>query len=298
MVKKYTYPILLRNENLEPYKLTECIDIRKITQAERETFFGLKNVKYAFDTQIAHVTIYSKSHSDTSKGMYPNEALFNRGLFDGSSDMQASNYVVHVETEAQDHDQIVQMLNLALKIFCPTSSGCYAGFSDTYIKFTLNYPLQGPFNYIYFEQKHFPEIQQLYFEIQNMWGNGRFSLVASLYDRALQGGKVPLDVRFLLLTIALESLYLPGVNIELQFRLCLRVAKTLNETGYGEKDTVFKEVKQIYAARSKLVHEGCTKAISKEMFCTLTNLVRVSLRTFLQNPGAYTENSFCSIELS
>lgn len=81
--------------------------------------------------------------------------------------------------------------------------------------------------------------------------------------------------------IGLESLYLPGGNHELTFRLSLRVAMMTQEESDKMKDT-FSFVKKMYEARSKIVHGDAVSVATAELE-RLEKLLRDSIKLFLED---------------
>lgn len=296
-MSKYFYPLLLKNEHLSQFKLADNIEIREMTPAEREEFFGLEYVDATLKpSPIGYVGFNRIMKSKTNKGRYSNTTSFDRGIFDGSSDILASNYVV-IFDGYDSPDQIVQRFNLSLKLFTPTSSGCYLGFKsqETDVHFHFSMPVHGPYDYLSLDQIDLEVIQKYFNNMEDKWNTDKFRLLTDLFDRALQGGKTPLDVRFLLLAIALESLYLPKQDTEAQYRLCLRASKVLSKHGHGEAEEIFDMIKNIYKARSKLVHSGSTKDLSSNLFSNLTEVVRISLTHYIENPGDFTEEALANV---
>jgi|SRR5258708_6507114 len=88
--------------------------------------------------------------------------------------------------------------------------------------------------------------------------------------------------------IGLESLYLPDGNDELTFRLSLRVAFVVNHD-MTERKNLFKFLKKMYGVRSKIAH-GKKHELSKEDISKTEQILRQSLKIYLDNPGAFTSD--------
>jgi hypothetical protein len=297
---KYYYPIVLKNEHLDPFRITPEIELRKITKSEREEFFGLEDIDFTFKAVpgFGYLGFNRFFRSQSKQGRYPYSRLVERGVFDGSNDILASNYVLIIECSGSPN-HIIQRLNLSFSLFKPTSTGGYLGFREKEIDVHLHYsmPIHGPFDYLSLTAADLAEIQQIFILIEDKQDNDKFKLLADLYDRALQGGELGLDIRFLLLVISLESLYLPAQGQELKFRLSIRAAKLLSKLGYGEAKDIFQKVNKIYNIRSKLVHAGKTKGLTSDIFSELTNIVRLSLVLYIKNPNDFSEDALTTIVL-
>jgi hypothetical protein len=186
-----------------------------------------------------------------------------------------------------------------LKLFKPTSTGGYLGFreNETDVHFHYSMPIHGPFDYLSLTASDLTEIQGIFVLLEDKKDDDKFKLLGELYDRALQGGHAEWDIRFLLLVISLESLYLPAQEQELKFRLSIRAAKLLSKLGYGEAKDIFHKVNKIYRIRNKLVHAGKTKDLTAVMFSELTNIVRVSLLLYVKNPNDFSEDALTTVVL-
>ena len=92
--------------------------------------------------------------------------------------------------------------------------------------------------------------------------------------------------RLLDFMIGLESLYLPDGNVELTFRLSLRVAFITNQE-MAERKQVFKFIKKMYGLRSKIAH-GKKYEPTKEDISKIEEILRQSLKIYLDNPGTFT----------
>jgi hypothetical protein len=94
-----------------------------------------------------------------------------------------------------------------------------------------------------------------------------FELSYETYNRGLS---------FLSLMISLETLFNPEAQ-ELRYRVS-RNAAVLLGTNSEESEQIFSEVKKLYDKRSKLVHTGSAKIISKEDLSKLRDYVRSSIK--------------------
>lgn len=298
---KYYFPIVLKNEQLGPFKMTSEIELRRITKSEREEFFGLEDVDVTFKAVpgLGYMGFNRLLPSQSTKGRYSYKFGVIHGAYDGSSDIFASNYVLIVECSDRP-DFLIQRLNLSFKLFKPTSTGGYLGFkeneADTHIHF-FGMPIHGPFDYLSLNDADLQVIQQIFNAIEHKKDDGKFKLLADLFDRALQGGNIDLDVRFLLLTISLESLYLPEGTSELKFRLAIRAAKLLSKHGYGKAKDIFSKVGELYNIRSVLVHTGKAKGLTFSIFSELTDIVRVSLLHYIKDANDFCRDALTNIVL-
>lgn len=106
------------------------------------------------------------------------------------------------------------------------------------------------------------------------------------------------DDRIIDAVVALESIYLAGVNDELKFRLGARVAAHLGGDNAAERERLFELVSASYDLRSSIVHGSLHKAQDSKVFRRgiwarpedllheLTVLLRMSLKSILLDIGA------------
>ncbi|MCK5629376.1 MAG: hypothetical protein KAI26_02050, partial [Nanoarchaeota archaeon] len=147
-----------------------------------------------------------------------------------------------------------------------------------------------PYDYLNLKVEDPIKIKELFKLVSDNYKDKRFKLFSELYLRSLEGGKIGLDLRFLLLIMALENLYLPGKNQELSFRLSVKVANIISKYGYGKPKENYKIIREIYDVRSSLVHNGKTNKLDNRIFSVLTSIVRISLIIYLRNKNLFSES--------
>src|SRR3989338_5694900 len=127
---KYFYPIVLKNKKLKLFKLSSNILIRRISNTERVAFFGFKKIDFGFTggAPMGYVG-WCKFSPSKKKGRMPYSNIRQVGLFDKSSDILASNYVIEIDTE-KSPDFLIDRINLSLALNHPTSSGGFIGFRE------------------------------------------------------------------------------------------------------------------------------------------------------------------------
>jgi len=127
------------------------------------------------------------------------------------------------------------------------------------------------------------ELKALYAKVKRA-NNQTFTLASS---RLGFGMERRLEVDKLLdFMIGLESLYLPDGNDELTFRLSLRVAFVINHH-MAERKSLFTFLRKMYGVRSKIAH-GKKHELSKEDLSKTEQILRQSLKIYLDNPEAFT----------
>ncbi len=102
------------------------------------------------------------------------------------------------------------------------------------------------------------------------------------------------SLAFLCLMISLETLLNPG-DRELRYRVSRNTAVLLGEDR-EESNHIFKEVKDLYDKRSKLVHTGDRKVISPEDLLKLRDYVRKSIKK-INTTGNDKQNLFDSLNV-
>lgn len=287
---KYFCPIVIKNSNLRSFHVSSGIKVRRMTTKEKGSFFGLKKADFGFtkDFLLGFIGFNSLFPTDgkNQKVRCPYSSLMHRGHFDGVSDILASNYLVEATILDNGRMEFVDNVNLMFKLLQPTSTGIYLEFreGETDVGFHYNQAIHGPCDYLMIDRRGIKRLQIIY-QLLEKNKNERFRLCCSLYSRALLGDKSAFDVRFLLLTMALESLYLSN-NQELSFKLRLYVSRTL-ESKLFKRKFLYDQIKIIYEIRSEVVHNGHSKKLSLEVFYMLTEIVRGSLTAFLYRPEIF-----------
>ena len=283
---KYFYPIVLKNKKLKPFKLSSDIIIRPITTKEREEFFGLQKVEFIFTSKfpLGHLVLQN-FYSAKNKGRYPYGEILKREY----SDILAANYVLVINCDNAP-DILIDQINLAFILHKPTSTSAYLGFRENETDVHLHHRalVNGPFDYLDVKKNDFENIKNLLKLIKDKNNDSRFNLCTNLYARALQimplHGSTDFDLRFISLVSCLESLYLPEPEQELNFRLRIRIAKILDKYGYGSAKEIYEKAKDIYKARSAILHSGKTDKLNKKIFYETTEIVRKSLILYLRDP--------------
>jgi hypothetical protein len=296
---KYFYPIILKNKKINPFNISPNVELRQLTTKEREDFFGLKKVDFTFSQKFPDGYIdFNKFVPSNRKSRCPYTKLFERGLFDGSSDILASNYVLIIEC-SNTPDFLLERLNLSFKLFKPTSTGGYVGFeeNETDVHFHYYMPIHGPFDYLHLKKNDLEKIKEIYSSVEKNKDDDKFKFWSELYSRSLQGDKTGIDLRFLLLIFSLESLYLPKRETELGFRLSIRLANLLSKYRFGKSEDIYKQIREIYKVRSELVHNGKTNKLTSEIYSELTNFVRISLNLYLKDRNLFSKKYLTDIQI-
>jgi hypothetical protein len=301
---KYFYPIVLKNKRLRPFNLCKGIIIRHMSITEREDFFGLEKAEFSFSNKFpAGFVAPSCLTPSGKKGRYHYKDLLPRSLFTGPFDIIASNYVICIEYETRPtpFDTLIDEINISFILHKPTSTGGYVYFGEDQtesVGFHYRMVIHGPFDYLFITKNDLRNIKKIFELVQTKKDDNKFNLCIKLYCRALQGGRLDFDLRFISLITCLESLYLPDREQELTFLLSLRIAKVLSRYGYGTCENIFNRMKDIYGVRSSLLHSGKTNKLDKNIFNDSVEIVRKSLNLYLNDPTLFSKNSLDKIVLS
>lgn len=291
--ERYLFPLILKNERLSPFRISSTIEIRRLSKKEKADFFGIKTIDFTFrSTDYGNIRISRiQGFGEKKKGRCPYDQLIGWGIQDGSTDILASNYVVIIDSSLHP-DPRIPSLNLTFKLHELTSSSIYIGFSKNKDSFYRDFdtPIHGPFDYSILKKKDYEKFKNLFFLVEKNIADKKFKLISGLYLRALEGGRLTLDLRFLLLVIALEAFYLPEEKDELTFKLSVRASKILSKYGkLGKTEDLFESIKKIYGIRSDLVHKGKSNKLDGSVLHCLANYVRISLNLYLENKGLFEE---------
>jgi hypothetical protein len=84
--------------------------------------------------------------------------------------------------------------------------------------------------------------------------------------------------------IALENLYLKGENLELKYKLAMRISHLLAKGPKGRKK-IFEDVKKAYNDRSDIVHGNKIPDIGYKFFLKIREYTRESLKIFIKDPS-------------
>jgi len=109
-------------------------------------------------------------------------------------------------------------------------------------------------------------------------------------------GRRNLEDRLIDYMIGLEALYLPDGNLELSFRLSLRIAFLLRTDPSERKETYY-FVKKMYGTRSDIVH-GKKRKLTKDEVGKLEELLRNSLKLWLNDKSNFSINKHSEGKLS
>lgn len=294
---KYYCPLILKNSKFTSFNITENIKIRKIKQREIEEFFGLKKIDFNFSKErLPGFVGFNKFIPSKRKGRYPYGEIFKKGIFDGSSDILAANYVLEINSK-DSPEAIIKDINLSLIVFHPCSTGLACSFQEKETDVSFHGLLSGPFlSYLEIKnKKDLIRIREIYEKILENKKNDIFQVISGLYERAISGIDVDIKMRFISLVVSLESLCLPGFNDELKFRLSLRIAKILSKYFKLEVEEQFKTVKKIYDIRSKIIHCGKSKELNWEMFAKTLLIANRLVNSYLDNKSIFEEKNLDKI---
>lgn len=297
-VKEYIYPIVLKNKRIPIlFSLSNNITIRKLTKKEKNDFFGIDRVDFIWGSDckvnIGHVVIHNIFPSK-KKGKSHYKNIMRVGMFDGTSDILASNYAIAICSNFDELDSSMHMINLAFKLLRPTSTGGYLGFqkNDTSVRMHHMYPvsIHGPYDYLKLSKSDITELQQIYSALNSLINDSELSGALLHYSRALENapcnrGK-QLDIRFLLLMIILDLMYIPDKNSKAKI-MAYRVSSLL-----AIDWITYNKVCYLYQIRNAIIHDGKSDALTGRKFVELTEIVRHSLRRYLADASIYEEHNF------
>lgn len=111
-------------------------------------------------------------------------------------------------------------------------------------------------------------------------------IAADLFEKALEGPSIALELRLVLLMMALESLFSTDDKSELAFRMSLRIA-VLNGANDAHRKELFEALRDLYDLRSRLVHGSWYRGgkgfvrVSEAQMKVLRNVVRASILYFV-----------------
>jgi hypothetical protein len=112
-------------------------------------------------------------------------------------------------------------------------------------------------------------------------GDRRLALALRRFDSAYS--RYEYEDSLIDLWIAFEALLLSDGNIELSYRVSLRIAALVG-TGPSERGAVFEQAKRSYKYRSKVVHGEATKGSLSAVVGETRELARSVLRRWVLKP--------------
>lgn len=296
---KHFCPFILKDSPIDSFDLADNIRIRRIEQSEREEFFGLKEVNFSFsNVKLPGYIGFEKLVSSERKGRANYEDIFKRGIFDGSSDILATNYILEMDLK-DSPDFLINDVDLAFKIFKPCSTGLCLNFREKETDVSFSGLSVGPFlPYIGIgDKKDLLKIKYIYQKILENKKDSKFQIISELYRDALSGIPVDLKLRFILLVVLLESLCLSGSKSESTFKFSLRLSKLLSKYYELEIEKQFKFAEEIYDIRSKIVHSGKNDGLNGDVFLKTIEIVKLLINLYLDDSDIFKKENLKKIAL-
>lgn len=281
----YYCPILLNSTRLSKFSIDGSIILRRLTKQERRYFFGVEKIEEGSEDQPV---IFSPSKK---KGFLDFREWYDRLSFVNSKMCFASNYLVEIETSGNP-DLIISDLNLCFNLVVPTSTACYPSFlrdDSSVIMSSYRHRLEG-LEYLKLDKKGLEKLKITYFGILALKGDIRFTTCSNLYIKSIHDD-TSIEVRFLMVAISLENLFLCGEKNELAYKFSLRLSKLLNGQKKYDLGKIFYTARKIYDIRSDIAHSGMSKKLDKDIFIEAQNLSRESLNIYIKNKDYFSNNS-------
>ena len=290
---KYHIPILLQNINIESLTIDRDIKIRNITLKEREDLFGIKDIKFGFFKNHTHIDNIKISEKN---GRYSYRNFHMKEILESNEHIFASNYIIESDVDCMEEvDKICTDINISFNLLSPTNTKCRLGFKEgeTDVSFFGNQNYKKcSFGPLFLEEDDISKLISIYKKVKNL--NSKEKLKFDLFMDGLHN-ETSLELKFLSLVIALENMFLPDEGAELMLRFSLRVAGFVEELAGENKKDIFELAKNIYNARSKIVHEGASSKLTEDIYFKTVNLTRISLKEYLSNQSKFKKdhlNSF------
>lgn len=300
--KEYYYPIIIKNKLSRSFSLSRNIKIQQLTKKNKIDFFGIKDVDFTWGAncriKISHV-IFNKITKAKSKGRRDYKAIMRIGLFDGTNEILASNDTIVIKSNPNHLDCLIERTNMAFKLLRPTSTGGYLGFvtSDTDVHFHHQYPIpiRGPFDYLELRNQDLTKLKEIYSLLEKNKNDTKLTGALLHFSRALENipynRNVQKDVRFLLLMIVLDLLYIPDGNSRAKI-MASRVSNILQGIGIAHA-----EVCNLYYIRNEIIHDGRADRLTDNDFYKITEIVRQSLNLYLNNKKLFNESNLKKIKI-
>lgn len=268
------FPLTLISE-LEEFNIAG-ITVRRMQDADRLRLFGFRSAEINKDGLLQSI-----SGVDSGRGPYMLSAALALGVT-GIEKLYASNYVATLSS----HEEAIN-LNFVLKLLGDSFTSLFIGFQEQKHYF-LSPPCYYGSNALAIESSDLDLASQL-MNLTRRSGDQKLKIMSEKLQYAFSTAPRR-ESRFLELSIILEMLLLPSSSSELSYRFALRMAKFLAKHEAADAAKVFKIGKQIYRARSSIVHNGYAKTLINVESQT-EDYVRQFLRNYLTNPERFSEAS-------
>lgn len=287
--KVYFYYPLTITSDLNSISLNKSLVLRKITDYEIKTFFGIENRKLSKN--------YFLESCNTIQGSYYPLGDVAYHILANTYSIFSSNYVLVSQKGTQD----AQLFNWVLKLLLSGRSGVHIGFNSKSpaLEFIHPNPYFKVLEISSLNKNDEKELKSLFLKIQRLSSNSLFKLLLDLYLSSISGNVIRDETRFVDLMTVLEILYLGNNEGELKYRLSIRIAKTFSSY-YEENPQATFDVfnKVLYKIRSEIVHTGRSKSFTSEELKTLIEFVRKSLLLFVKDPEIYKSENLNTLVLS
>lgn len=269
MKENWLFPIHFESEIRKEIFIEKDIKLRRITEEEIYNFFKIEIEERTENGLIKSWTGKGGGSflDDFLSGIFINHRIF----------VMSSRFIL----EAKDI-KCVEYFQQALKLHKDGKTGILYGINSKTGASHFLRPIPLYEKEVYsLKEGDVSKIKELYDTIKRT-ENRKYDLMIEKFLFALSGEGIKDDHRFLELVSILEMLYLRDINIELKFRLSLRVSKVLSKYLLMEVEEVFKNMKEIYDIRSGISHSGFHED-TRNYLDKLIDYTRKSIKLFLKD---------------
>jgi hypothetical protein len=295
--KTYFFPVFFDGNYSQKIQIDKNILLRKILKKEQLEFFGIKSIDYDLIKKSPYLGINNIKDADkTQKASLSAKKWIIPFTIWNKDHIFCSNYVFEIKSNL-GLNNLIKKLNLCLNLIHPTSSNCSFGFqkNETGCSFPFR-EYKNVYPYIKISKNNCQKIKKIWLQINSIH-DLRFETIMDLFIKSLHDQQ-SLEIQFLFLSIALESLILPKMKSELRYRFSLRIAKALYLISNEDIESNFKTAQKIYDIRSELAHEGASKKLNITFYNKLLKIFYKLIDHYLNDHSFYQEKNLNMICLS
>jgi hypothetical protein len=266
------YPINLDSD----IKNTEFDDgsiLRTIDSKDLDLLFGVKT--RTFDSR-GNLTSCTSNHNKQIP--YVVDMLESMQLI-------ACNYIFEGTNES------ASVFNSTIRLWGKGNSGLWIGGNGRvwYLASRKPYCKAIPYGITKIGKSETRIFHSFFYNVRKMSNDKIFKLISEKFCYSTSGEDTPLENRLVDFITILESLFMPDSNMELSFKLSIRVAKLLHKELKMTEKELFQEMKKLYDIRSTIVHKGSSIKLNNETLMMVSEIARNTIVKYVTNKDLFTE---------
>lgn len=260
-------PMRLDIVGFKSYKQIGEFKLRKINESEIQQLFGIKNRKIDSKGNITLMTVLHNSIDALNFGLVENERY---KLF-------SSKYLVEFPDKTNEYTNLAFIR--AFKLFAGGDLFCPVIYLSDAISISFIHPKSTHYPEIYkIKVADLTRIKILFLKLKKLKDNKGVQLILDRFDAAIDA-RLNRKISYIELVSIIESVVVNEPS-ELRFRFSLHLSYLLTSLN---KKTTFKDAKNIYDVRSKLVHTGKSNKLTDDLYNDVLNKTRLIVSWYVDN---------------